>query len=45
MLDNPIRWDIDADVGYIEDNESDVELVAGELQIINETINLRIPNI
>ena len=45
MLDDPVRRDIDADVGHVEDHESDIEFVAGEVQVINKAIDFRIADI
>ena len=45
MLDDPVRWYIDANVGYIEDHESDIEFVAGELQVINKAVDFGIADI
>ena len=45
MLDDPVRWYIDANVRYIEDHESDIEFVAGEVQVINKAVDFGIADI
>lgn len=42
LLEDPVGRNVNQDVEDVEDGESDVELIAGQIEVFGETINLRI---
>jgi hypothetical protein len=45
MFDYPVGGNIDDDVGYVKDDESNVKLVTSQVQIVNHAVNFGIAGI
>lgn len=45
MFDYPVGGNIDDDVGYVKDDESNVKLVTSQVQIVNHAVNFGIADI
>lgn len=44
-LDHPVGWYVDGNVGEIENNECNIELVSSQLKIFGEAVDLCVSNV